>query len=300
SALDPLFQDAAPTGPIVFGAPPEAGGVPPMPPVLLTPSSTLGETTVTNSGNGDAYPVWTITGPGVPTLTNVTTGREFSLAALSEGEVVTVDTRPTLQSAVDQLGNDRWGDLVKESPRDLWTLVPGRDVLNLALESAEEGSQVSMVYHRRWLRAGPVAVLLEQLDLTALGRGAPIVFDKIDATPTYNQAGPVVIEVPANARNWELIQLDSGGHLVPFGLVVNWGGVYEIPVLIEDWSFKRVLDDGRIVETLTLTGADFLAVLANRVAYRNPAVGWASQTIGSTTYGPDPAETVIKDIITAN
>src|SRR5690606_16169712 len=49
SALDPLFQDAAPTGPIVFGAPPEAGGVPPMPPVLLTPSSTLGETTVTNS-----------------------------------------------------------------------------------------------------------------------------------------------------------------------------------------------------------------------------------------------------------
>lgn len=153
SALDPLFQDAAPTGPIVFGAPPEAGGVPPMPPVLLTPSSTLGETTVTNSGNGDAYPVWTITGPGVPTLTNVTTGREFSLAALSEGEVVTVDTRPTLQSAVDQLGNDRWGDLVKESPRDLWTLVPGRNVLNLALESAEEGSQISMVYHRRWLRA---------------------------------------------------------------------------------------------------------------------------------------------------
>jgi len=145
-----------------------------------------------------------------------------------------------------------------------------------------------------------VAVLLEQLDLTTLGRGRPIVFDKIDATPTYNQAGPVVIEVPANARNWELIQLDSGGHLVPFGLVVNWGGVYEIPVLIEDWSFKRVLDDGRIVETLALTGADFLAVLANRVAYRNPAVGWASQTIGSTTYGPDPAETVIKDIITAN
>jgi len=153
SATDPLFRDAEPVGPIVFSSPPEQGGVPPMPPVLLTPSSSLGETIVTNSGNGDAYPIWKITGPGVPTLTNVTTGRAFSLAALSQGEVITVDTRPTMQSAVDDLGADRWGDLVKESPRDLWTLVPGRNVLNLALASAEPGSQISMTYHRRWLRA---------------------------------------------------------------------------------------------------------------------------------------------------
>lgn len=153
SALDPLFQDAQAVGPIEFAAPPVSGGVPPLPPVLLTPSSTLGETTVTNTGNGDAYPVWTITGPGTPTLTNVTTGREFSLVALTAGEVITVDTRPTLQSAVDQLGVDRWGDLVKTSPRDLWTLVPGTNQLNLALSGADAGSKISMVYHRRWLRA---------------------------------------------------------------------------------------------------------------------------------------------------
>lgn len=153
SALDPLFRDATPVGPVVFGAPPEQGGVPPMPPVLLTPSSALGETTVTNTGNGEAYPIWEITGPGIPTLTNLTTGREFSMTALTEGEVITVDTRPTLQSAVDQSGTDRWSDLVKESPRDLWTLIPGRNDLNLALAGAEPGSKISMVYHRRWLRA---------------------------------------------------------------------------------------------------------------------------------------------------
>lgn len=154
SGLDALFADADPVGPLVFGVPPVSGGVPPMPPVLLTPSTTLGETTVRNSGNGAAYPVWTITGPGVPTLTNVTTGREFSLGVtLSADEVITVDTRPTLQSAVDQAGNDRWGDLVKSSPRDLWTLVPGPNLLNLQLASAGEGSQISMLYHRRWLRA---------------------------------------------------------------------------------------------------------------------------------------------------
>lgn len=154
SALDPLFQDADPVGPLVFAAPPESGGVPPMPPVLLTPSSTLGTSTIRNAGNGDAYPVWTITGPGVPTLTNVTTQREFSLdVTLESDEVITVDTRPTRQSAIDQDGTDRWGDLVKTSPRDLWTLIPGTNVLNLQLASAGEGSSISMVYHRRWLRA---------------------------------------------------------------------------------------------------------------------------------------------------
>ena len=154
SALDPLFQDVDPVGPLVFGAPPVSGGVPPMPPVLLTPSSTLGTSTVRNTGNGDAYPVWTITGPGVPTLTNVTTQRAFSLdVALESDEVITVDTRPTLQSAIDQDGTDRWGDLVKTSPRDLWTLIPGTNVLNLELASAGEGSKIEMLYHRRWLRA---------------------------------------------------------------------------------------------------------------------------------------------------
>jgi hypothetical protein len=154
SALDPMFQDVDPTGPLVFAAPPVSGGVPPMPPVLLAPSSTLGSTTVTNTGNGDAYPIWTITGPGTPTLTNVTTGREFSLdVALSSGEVITVDTRPAQQSAVDQDGHDRWSDLVKTSPRDLWTLVPGPNLLNLQLDSAGAGSSIQMVYHRRWLRA---------------------------------------------------------------------------------------------------------------------------------------------------
>ena len=154
SALDPFFQDANPVGPLVFGAPPASGGVPPMPPVLLTPSSTLGTSTVRNTGNGEAYPVWTITGPGVPTLTNVTTQREFSLdVTLESDEVITVDTRPTLQSATDQDGIDRWGDLVKSSPRDLWTLIPGTNVLNLALASSGAGSKIEMVYHRRWLRA---------------------------------------------------------------------------------------------------------------------------------------------------
>jgi hypothetical protein len=147
-----------------------------------------------------------------------------------------------------------------------------------------------------------VAVLLEELELTELKRGRPIVISKADVTLAYNVVGSAVIEVPANTRNWELIQLDSNSDLVPFGVVLTWNdGAFEVPLLITDWDWKETQDDnGQRTETLTLIGDDFLALLANRVAYPNPLVGWTSQTIGSATYGPDPAETVIKDIVTAN
>ena len=146
-----------------------------------------------------------------------------------------------------------------------------------------------------------MAVLLEELDLTTLKRGRPIVASKIDVTQVYNEAGPAVVDLPATARNWELIQLDDNGDLVPFGLVLTWNDVVEVPLLVEDWDWKQALDDqGQQTETLTLLGTDFLVLLANRVAYPNPLLAWTSQTVASVTYGPDPAETVIKDIVTAN
>jgi hypothetical protein len=146
-----------------------------------------------------------------------------------------------------------------------------------------------------------MAVLLEELDLATLKRGRPIVFDKVDVTLAYNVTGAVVIDIPANLRNWALIRLDGNTDLIPFGLVFTWNDVFEVPLLITDWDWKDSQgDDGRRTETITLVGDDFLRVLANRVAYPNPAAGWAAQSIGSTTYGPDPAETVIKDIVTAN
>lgn len=145
-----------------------------------------------------------------------------------------------------------------------------------------------------------MAVLLEELKLSDLSRGRPIPFSKVDVTLAYNQVGAVVLDLPANDRNWELITLDGNGDLVPFGVVLNWGGVFETPLLIEDWAFKRTNTDGKITETLSLTGADFLAVIANRIAYRAPAAAWNLQTAGSTVYGPDHAETVIKTIVAAN
>lgn len=151
--LSPFFEDTEPTIITIMEAP-TGGGVPPMPPVLLTPSTVIGVTEVDNTGDADAWPVWTITGPGTPTLTNSTTGRSFSFTtALGAGEQRIVDTRPGMVSAVDQSGNDWWGDLVKTSPRDLWQLIRGVNDLNLALLGATSDSSIQLAYARRWRRA---------------------------------------------------------------------------------------------------------------------------------------------------
>lgn len=153
-SLDPCWSDATPIT-IPFKAADGAAGVPPMPPVVLAPYSVLGNTTVTNTGNAAAYPVWRISGPGTPTLQNVTLGRTFGLAtALTEGETVTIDTAPDGSAyAIDQDGVDRWPDLVKSSPRDLWELVKGPNQLNLALSGSSAASLIELSYVRRWLRA---------------------------------------------------------------------------------------------------------------------------------------------------
>lgn len=145
-----------------------------------------------------------------------------------------------------------------------------------------------------------MAALVEQVDLATLKRQKPIVFTRMDVTVAYNQVGAFTLTMPANARNWDLIQLDGNGELVPVGLVFNWRGVYEVPLLAEDWAFDRVIGDAdQIVETLTLVGSDYLSLLANRIAYPNPAAVWTGQTVTTTTY-TGLAETIIKTIVSAN
>jgi hypothetical protein len=151
-APDPYFADAAETM-LTYGSG-TALGVPPMPPTALNSATLLGPTTVTNDADADAYPVWQITGPGTPTLTNSTTGLAWGLGvALGPTETLTVDTRPTLQSAVDGVGANRWGDLTASSPRSLWPLVPGDNALNLQMSGSAGTTSITMTYVRRWLRA---------------------------------------------------------------------------------------------------------------------------------------------------
>ncbi|WP_433329949.1 phage distal tail protein [Spirillospora sp. CA-294931] len=153
-SIDAFWADAAPTV-LTFQSATGAAGVPPMPPVALAPYAVLGNLTVTNTGKAETWPLWKITGPGTPTLTNTTLGRAFGLdVALSAGETVTINTGPDGEAyAIDQDGDDRWEDLVKSSPRDLWPLVKGTNQLNLVLAGSSAASKIELSYVRRWLRA---------------------------------------------------------------------------------------------------------------------------------------------------
>lgn len=149
------WSDSAPQAAVVFAAPPAGAGVPPLPPVTLGSSTTLGATSVNNTGDADAYPTWAITGPGTPTITNSTTGRTWSFdTSVPGGATWTVVSAPDGRASVtDQAGTSQWQHLAAGVPRDLWTLLPGVNNLNIALAGSGTGSQVAMTYTRNWLRA---------------------------------------------------------------------------------------------------------------------------------------------------
>lgn len=153
SALDPFFSSSVPI--TVTFQPEIAGtGVPPMPPVLLQPPGTFGTTRITNPGSGPAFPIWTVIGPGKPTMTLTSAGLAFGLdVTLDADEVITIDTRPGRQRCIDQDGTNRWPDLAKSAPRDLWALPPKQSDVEMAFVDATADSRILMSYTPRWLRA---------------------------------------------------------------------------------------------------------------------------------------------------
>jgi hypothetical protein len=142
----------------MWALPPASAGVPPLPPVLLSAGSVLGQTQITNPGDADAYPVWTITGPGTPTITNTDTGESYQFTqAIPSGTVVTVDCRPvelapaTGLTATDGSGTDWWPFLANYP--DFWSLPPGPANIDLAMTGATAASSIALSAASRWLAA---------------------------------------------------------------------------------------------------------------------------------------------------
>ena len=81
-------------------------------------------TTIDNQGDVDAWPVFTINGPGaVVQATNITTGKFWAWdGALDANKVLTVDTRPG-RRAVEIQGQNRFGGLADGS--ELFPFIPG-------------------------------------------------------------------------------------------------------------------------------------------------------------------------------
>ena len=133
-----------------------APGILPLLPVQLAGASIIGASTVINGGNAQAWPVWTITGPGTPTLQNLTSGRQWSLnTSIPAGNVVQVVTKPGSQSAVNvTTANNIWDQLVLGGTlSNLWALMSGANQVNIAMAGSAANTSVGLSWVNRWNRA---------------------------------------------------------------------------------------------------------------------------------------------------
>ncbi|MFG3136134.1 phage distal tail protein [Streptomyces sp. NPDC048211] len=122
-------------------------------PLTVGDSQVLGEVTVDNDGDDDAFPVWTITGPATAvTLTNETSGQTLVLTRTITGsDEIVIDTRERRQTALLNGVTNLWPNLSTDS--SLWPLEVDTNQLSLTVAGSTSATQVSMTYQPRYLAA---------------------------------------------------------------------------------------------------------------------------------------------------
>lgn len=150
-AVDPYWQDTTDTaaGPWAQGG--ATAGFFPLFPLRLTSSEVLASATVDNLGDVDAWPVWTVAGPGSTiTLLNQSTGKVLTLnATLLAGESVVIDTRFGFKTVTKQDGTNLYGYLSATS--SLWSLQRGSNSIQIEIGGATSVTSVSMLYRHKYL-----------------------------------------------------------------------------------------------------------------------------------------------------
>lgn len=109
----------------------------------------LGSTTVINTGDVEAWPTWTITGPASAiTATNLTLDQGFTLTyALPADQTITITTRP---SRILGPGGINITNALTWPGSRLWRLVPGENAVNFDVAGAGPGSSVLLSYYPRY------------------------------------------------------------------------------------------------------------------------------------------------------
>lgn len=150
-AVDPYWQDAVEST-ITATIDDTAYTWFPFLPLILGASDVFATASITNTGDVDAWPIITVTGPGIDlTLTNSTTGARLHLTgSIGAGSSAVIDTRPGHKSVrVD--GFNAFGRLTEDST--LWPLVPGPNRISIGFAAATTDSRVEFVWRNRWLAA---------------------------------------------------------------------------------------------------------------------------------------------------
>lgn len=119
----------------------------------ISSSQTLGDTTVTNNGDVEAWPVWTLTGPatGLTATRHNADGTDdtFALTAtLDAGEIVTIATDdpeilgPDGSSWIDKLN---W-----PTEADLWSIPRGTTSVTFTVSGSDTGTSIRLAFSERY------------------------------------------------------------------------------------------------------------------------------------------------------
>lgn len=117
----------------------------------LSGESVFGTQVVSNDGDVETWPVWTVHGPCTSiTLSNDTTGETINLPiSLTAAQTVTIDTRPFRKTVRRDDGTNLYGSLSATS--SLWSLPLGDSTVTISLPGATVDSYATLNYARRWL-----------------------------------------------------------------------------------------------------------------------------------------------------
>ncbi|WP_019984541.1 phage tail domain-containing protein [Streptomyces sp. Amel2xE9] len=150
SALDPWFySDTEVAANWNFGAAHPFLGNPFLPIQLSQGTANLGAITVTNPGDIEAWPVWTITGPLRSLKFTGPDGTSWGFPAqsggvdfLMNGRTLTVDCRPGYKTITDDQGKNYF-PLLSPNP-SLWSVPPGTSIIQTDLVAGSGTPTVAM------------------------------------------------------------------------------------------------------------------------------------------------------------
>ncbi len=107
--------------------------------------------TLTNDGDVEAWPVWTLHGVFTAvTLANTTTGDTLTITkTLTSAQSITVDTNPFVKSVTRDDDSNQFST-ISSTPPNLWALAPGDNSVTVTITGSGTSCDISVAWRQRY------------------------------------------------------------------------------------------------------------------------------------------------------